>query len=294
MAGDPDKRHCRELSFLNTEKLMYQSYWQLSSRPFENSCDSPFYYPSESHHGALLKLRYVVENRRGGSLLAGGTGIGKTMLIQTLLQQLPETCQPQVHIVFPQMPPDQLLAYVATELAGDSISVNTPTIESSVRRIQSFLEDNVTAGRHAILVIDEAHLLAETGALESIRLLLNFGFDNHPGLTLILVGDPSLLPALNRMPGLEERLGIKCLLRPFQEEETLSYINHRLKAAGCSRPIFTTAAIETVHRLSGGVARKINRLCDLALLIGYAEEQTEIQPSHIEDVSEELVAVQID
>ena len=109
--------------------------------------------------------------------------------------------------------------------------------------------------------------------------------------TLLLVGQPSLLPALDRMPGLEERLGVKCLLRHFTLEESISYVNHRLTAAGAKQTIFEPDAVEALHHLSGGVARKINRLCDLALLIGYAEEQSMIAAAQIESVSDELVTV---
>jgi general secretion pathway protein A len=270
---------------------MYESYWQLREKPFENTSDPRFYYPSEVHQGALLKLRYVIENRRGGALLAGGAGLGKTLLVQSLIRQLPDTFAPVVHVVFPQMPQDQLLAYLADELTGGQPASSSPSVERSVRWIEHALEDNTKAGRHAVVVVDEAHLLHDTGALESMRLLLNFELASRPGLTLLLVGHPSLLPVLDRMPGLEERLGVKCLLRPFQMEETISYVSHRLTAAGAQRTIFDPQALEAVHHLSQGVPRRINRLCDLAMLISYAEEQQTILAVHVEAVSEELVAV---
>jgi general secretion pathway protein A len=93
------------------------------------------------------------------------------------------------------------------------------------------------------------------------------------------------------MPQLEERLGVKSLLRPFSETETADYVSHRLHVAGSNRKIFETDALPAVHRLTHGIARRINRLCDLALLIGYAEERRSITASQLEAVSDELVSV---
>jgi general secretion pathway protein A len=120
---------------------------------------------------------------------------------------------------------------------------------------------------------------------------MNLEWDGRPGLTLLLTGQTGLLPTLDRMPQLEERLCVKCLLRPFTEQETADYVAHRLKVAGAVRTIFEPDSLPTLHALTGGIARRINRLCDLTLLIGYAEERQTITAPHFEAVSEELVAV---
>jgi len=269
---------------------MYESYWQLEARPFENTSDPRFYYPAEPHQGAMLKLRYAVENRRGAALLAGGAGLGKSLIVQTLLRQLGDVYWPRVHLVFPQMPSDQLLAYLGESLSGTSHD-GTPTIEQSVRCLERTLAENVDAGRHAVVVIDEAQDLADSTTLETIRLLLNFEYHSESALTVLLAGQPSLLPVLDRTPELDERLAVKCLLRRLALEESISYIHHRLQAAGVEREIFELAALEAVHHVSHGVPRQINRLCDLALLIGFAEERTTIGEQQIESIAEELVAV---
>ncbi len=147
------------------------------------------------------------------------------------------------------------------------------------------------AGRHAVIVIDDAQDLADTGALETIRLLLNFEHGATAAWTVLLVGQPSLLPVLDRMPELDERMAVKCLLRRLTLEESISYVHHRLQAAGARLEIFDSAALETVHHLALGVPRRINRLCDLALLIGFAEERTHLGSEQIEAIAEELVAV---
>jgi general secretion pathway protein A len=270
---------------------MYESYWNLRQKPFENCLDPRFYFPGESHQAAILKLRYAVENRRAAALLAGASGTGKTLIVSMLREALGEEFAPFVHLVFPQMTAAELLSYLAGQLDGaDGHSGVTPVPES-VHRIEAFLTENSRQGRHAVIVVDEAHLLDNARTFEALRLLLNFEPDGHPGLTLLLVGQTGLLPTLDRLPQLEERLGVKSLIRPFSQQETADYVDHRLKVAGGQRAIFDPDALATLHELTQGVARRINRLCDLALLIGYAEQQQAITAEHFESVCREMVAV---
>ena len=265
---------------------MYTSYWKLERRPFDNLADGRFYYPSESHQATLLKLRYAIEHRCAAALLAGASGLGKSLLISSLFDDLSDQYQPLIHLRFPQMAPAELLAYLAAELTGTPIG--TGGIDHSLRAIQRELAHNEQEDRHTVVVIDEAHLLRDTETIETVRLLLNYA----PAWSVLLVAQPSLLPALDRLPELEERIGVKCLLRHFSSDETISYISHRLLAAGADdvHAIFEPEALERIHTMSGGVPRRINRVCDLALLIGYAEEQTKIRGEDIEAVAEELLS----
>ena len=266
---------------------MYEQYWGLRSKPFENTADVRFYYPAEAQQGALLKLRYAIENRRGAALLAGAAGLGKTLLVRTVVSQLGPTYAPVQHVVFPDMPADQLVAYLAEKLAGAAPTAS-PSLESNVRRLEAALIENAAAGKHAVLVIDEAHLLEDQRTLETMRLLLNFEHQAQPALSLLLVGQPSILSALDRTPEFDERLGVKCLLSRFTPAETFGYVNHRMTTAGAQQEVFDDSALEKIHQLSLGTPRKINRLCDLALLIGFAEERTAITAAQIEAVAEEL------
>ena len=269
---------------------MYEAHWGLNRKPFENTADAEFYYPGSSHQAALLKLRYAIENRRGGAVLTGAPGLGKSLLVHTMFRLLPESVHPHVHLVFPQMTTPQLLNYLAGELSGESAHCGACGVDESVRRIQSVLQSNVRAGRHAVVAIDEAHVLTDPQALDSLRMLLNFETDATTALTLLFVGQPTLIPAINRNPALEERLSVKCLLQPFDLDETTSYLTHRLRQAGAERTIFTDDAVEALQRLTHGVPRQINRLGDLALLVGFAEERETIDSEAVEAVSEELLA----
>jgi len=278
---------------------MYTSYWQLSKRPFESGIDPAAYYPSETHQSSLLKLRYALEHGNSMGVLCGDSGMGKTLLVKLLAERGGETYAPWVHVVFPQMSTAELLAFVAADLNADgnanalaeTISGDRPTqgIDVSIRQIGERLKRIATSGGRAVLVIDEAHLLEGQRTFETLRLLLNFEHGGQSDLMLLLVGRASLLPMLERLPQLDERVGVKCLLRPLNVEETMSYVQHRLQQAGARKPIFTTAALETVHGIARGMPRRINRLCDLALLVGFAEEQKQIGDRHIETVAQELV-----
>jgi type II secretory pathway predicted ATPase ExeA len=270
---------------------MYLDYWQLTTKPFESAADRKMFYACESHEAALLKLRYAVENGRGAALLAGPAGVGKTMLLQLFRNELTDAFRPQVHLLFPQMSSRDLLVYLAEQLGARPADPPRHTMEESVRRLESFLRHNAEQGRHAVVVIDEAHLLEDCGALETLRLLLNFEVAGQPALTLLLVGQMSLISAVGRMPGLEERIAVKALVRSFTSEETAEYIRHRLTAAGATREIFTADAFEALHYLTHGTPRQINRLGDLALLVGFADRLPRLTAQQVEAVSDELVTI---
>jgi type II secretory pathway predicted ATPase ExeA len=273
---------------------MYLNYWQLAAKPFEPSAEGDEFFACETHEAATLKLRYAVENRRGAVMLAGPAGVGKTMLVRRFCRELGSTYRPQAHLVFPQMSSRDLLVYLAEQLGAPAAESPRHTIEESVRRLERLLAQNTQQGQHATVVIDEAHLLEDCGALETLRLLLNFEAAGQPALTLIIVGQMGLISAIGRMPSLEERLAVKALVRSFTADETGEYVRHRLRAAGATRDIFSDDAIESLHYLGHGTARQINRLCDLALLVGFADSLPRLTAKEIEAVSEELVTIVVD
>jgi len=270
---------------------MYLDYWQLTTQPFEAVTDRGALYPCEAHEGALSKLRYAIENRRGAAALAGPAGVGKTMLVQMLRGSLGERWSPFVHVVFPQMSGPELLAYVAEQFGAPPADAPRHTVDESIRRIEFVLRQNADHGRHAVVAVDEAHLLEDCGTLETLRLLLNFESAGRPTLTLLLVGQMGLIPALGRLPSLDERVSVKTLLRSLTAAETAAYVRHRLAAAGAQREPFTADALRALHELSHGIPRQINRLADLALVVGFAERLPQISAQDIEAVSDELVSL---
>lgn len=274
---------------------MYEAYWQFQSRPFSGGCDLRAYYPDEAHQGTLLKLRYAVESRCGAALLTGAAGTGKTLVARLLLERLAEEFQPRVHVTFPQLSTAELLAYLAAELQAEhDVATTASSQDRSLRAIERRLDENAAAGRHAVLIVDEAQLLDSTRTFEALRLLLNREHEGRPTLSIVFVGQTSLLPTLARMPALEQRLGVKCLLRPLTRDETHAYVQHRLRTAGGSPELFEADALDALFAITRGVPREINRVCDLALLLGYADEAKSIDVGRIEAVARELVDVAAD
>lgn len=273
---------------------MYELHWQLNGRPFENWCDNRFFFPSEIHETALLKLRYSVENRRSAVALCGDSGMGKTMLVDALTRHINEDISPVARVVFPRLSGDQLLGYLADELTGEELDGHETAFQS-LRRLEHFFHDNVEEGRHALVIIDEAHLLTNPDQLETLRLLLNFreeSLNAEAALTLLLVGDTTLLGLIERNHALDQRMSVKCMLGRFTRDQTASYVAHRLQiVGGSSQNVFTPKALESLHMLAAGIPRRINRLADLAMMVGYAEDLPIIDGPQIEAVHQEIVSV---
>ncbi|MCA9192173.1 MAG: AAA family ATPase [Planctomycetales bacterium] len=272
---------------------MYESHWKLTGKPFENGITDEFYYPAETHQAALLKLRYAIENRRAAAMLCGPSGMGKSLLVQTLKKQLGEIFQPFTQVVFPAMNAEQLVRYLVDRTTGVS-EEGCRQSSRDILRFENFIEENSKAKRHAILVIDESQLLEQFELLETLRLLLNVGANAHgneSAWTLILVGQPLLLAQVERFHALDERLAVKCMLNRFLLEETTAYIQHRVRQVGAdAEDIFEFTALERIHQLTQGIPRRINRLCDLALMVAYAEERDRITVAVVESVHADLAA----
>ena len=272
---------------------MYEEHWKLTERPFENRTENQFYYPAETHQAALLKLHYAIENRRSAALLCGPGGMGKSLVINSLRRQLGEQFRPICHIVFPAMSSDQLIRYIVEQVdPGQSEGIRETS--SDLARFERFLQGSLDAQRHPVIVVDEAHLLEQYDLLEPLRLMLNLAATEAVGeaaWTLVLVGQPTLLSHVERYHALDERLAVKCMLNRLLPEETTAYIQHRVRCAGANaEEIFDEPALERIHTLTQGIPRRINRLCDLALMVGYAEDRTILSAETIDSVHGDLAA----
>ncbi len=274
---------------------MYEDYWKLTGRPFENRNETKFYYPAESHQAALFKLNYAIENRRAAALLCGPGGMGKSLVAAALNRQLSDHFRPVTHIVFPAFDNQQMVRHIVDQVDhSDDSPLQTRDASSDLARFERFLRANLDAGRHAVIIVDEAHLLEQHNLLEPLRLLLNIAAADSQGeaaWTLVLVGQPTLLSHVERYPALDERLAVKCMLNRFLSEETVAYIQHRLREAGAdAEKIFEFSALERIHVLTQGIPRRINRLCDLALMVGFAEDRSSISVELVDNVHSDLAA----
>ena len=165
---------------------------------------------------------------------------------------------------------------------------------SALRLIERSLIEHTRAGRHPVLIIDDAHLIDDPATLQTLELLLNFQQAPQCVFSLILLGDRLLLSRLARMPRFDERLAVRAMLQSLSTEETARYVRFRLEVAGARNSMFEPHALEEIAQLSGGVPRRINRLADLALLVGYADGRRELTVSDVASVSEELALVGVD
>lgn len=267
---------------------MYEQHWGLRKTPFGNDRSDESFFASSTHQSALLKLRFLVDHRRGAGLLVGPSGAGKTRLLQALLPDDADHPTNVVNIVYPLMSPLELLCFIVTELGDDHPASVGTSMDVVLKQLIAQLRALAKAGHPAVIVIDDAHAITDRQVFQSLQLLLNL--QQMPGVefTLILAGQPDLVAMTKRLPQLDDRISIPCVLIAMSADETADYIQLRLKAAGAAEPIFSHDAMQAVHELSGGLPRRINRLCDFALVVGFAGGLGLIDAQHIEAVSAEL------
>ncbi len=270
---------------------MYEAHWNLARRPFDAKADGSSYYPSESHQAAALKINYAIEQRRAVAVLCGESGLGKSMILESCLAQLPDEFQPIARVVYPAMPSESLLRHILRQLTHQQESTAND-LASTVEVFDHLLRENLAQGSHAVIAIDESHLLSQFGSLDALRLLLNLASDECPyesPLTLVLCGSTSIVSQMAKNPSLEDRVAVRCVLERFSLDDTSAYIHHRMRQAGSeSGDVFSDDAIATVQLLAMGVPRRINRLCDLALMVGFAQDLAQIDAATIEAADSEL------
>ncbi|HVJ67988.1 MAG TPA: AAA family ATPase [Caulifigura sp.] len=272
---------------------MYESYWKLERSAFQGGADAGAFFPSRTHHTALLKLKYLVENRQGAGVLSGAHGLGKTYLTHVLEAELEGSLGPVARMVFPQMSPGEMLSYLAAKLGAESPSQEALRTDVVLRHFESRLRELAKSGRHPILIVDEAHLL-EPEHFQTLHLLTNLPQEAGTTFTLLLVGEPELLPKVQRVGALDDRITVRTSLRALTEEETRDYVLKRLELAGAPAGIFSREALRSLWETSRGVPRRINQLCDLSLLVGFADCLESVSHVEVEAAAEELAAVAVE
>jgi type II secretory pathway predicted ATPase ExeA len=265
---------------------MYKAYWGLQGKPFENTPDTRYFYYSHQHEEALARMLYVVQQRKGAALLTGEYGCGKTILSRVLRNELQqEHLYDSVYILDPRLSGFELIQEIVYQLSG------APAPDTKIdlfHVLHNFLHANYRVGKHSVIVVDEAQSIKNQDTLEELRLLLNFQLDNAFLLTLVLMGSSELQQSVFCMPQLAQRMAARYHLSGLNETDTRAYIEHRLKTAGAPRQIFTDDAYNAIFRSASGVPRRINNICDLALLDGFINKQESINAKNIHEVDEEL------
>ena len=266
---------------------IYQKYFGLRQPVFSITPDPHYLYLSKQHREALAHLLYGVQEGGGFVLLTGEVGTGKTTICRAFLEQLPE--QVDVALVLnPALTAPELLQTVCDEF-GIELPPNETSLKVLLKGLNDYLLEAHAKGKRPVLMIDEAQNLAPD-VLEQIRMLTNLETHTHKLLQVFLVGQPELRESLERkeLRQLAQRITARFHLLPLSVEETGDYISHRLAVGGAQRSLFTRRAIRRVFRLTGGIPRLINILCDRALLGAFATSCPIVDRKIVTKASREL------
>jgi general secretion pathway protein A len=250
------------------EKLMFSEFYQLREQPFGVTPDPRFLYFGATHREALASLLYAMQEKRGFSAMVAQPGMGKTSLLFRMLGTLGNSAR----TAFLFQTDGDTRDLLHSLLADFGVSSSGMDLVGMREALHGILLQELNAGRPVVVVIDEAQHL-DDNSLESVRMLSNFETSSQKLMHIVLAGQPSLAAKLaaDRLVQLRQRIASIIRLEPFGRQETESYIQHRLRAAGHSgAPIFAPEAYEMIARASQGIPRNINSLCFQALSLGCA------------------------
>lgn len=267
---------------------MYTEYFGLKEKPFSISPDPRYLYMSEHHREALAHLLYGITSDGCLILLTGDVGTGKTTVCRSLLEQLPINTEAAI-IVNPKLSVQELLETICEELAIDFDRSRRST-KSYIDAINRHLLETHSQGKTTLLIIDEAQNL-DMDVLEQLRLLTNLETDNAKLLKIVLIGQPELQEKLEspEVSQINQRITSRYHLAPLSKSDACSFIQHRLVVAGGGRVrFFSDKALNLVFKLSGGIPRLINVLCDRALLGAFAEEQNQVSEKIMAKAAKEV------
>jgi type II secretory pathway predicted ATPase ExeA len=267
--------------------VSYLEHYQLREQPFSTAVDNRFYYDSQQHADALVRLLYAATERKGLAILVGDVGTGKTTLARRLLDQLDEAQfeSALLIIIHAAVTSQWLLKKISTQLGVEEPADDTPTL---LAQLAGRLMELHEQGKKAVVLIDEAQMLNTREVMEEFRGILNMEVDGQKLLTLVLFGLPGLDSVLALDGPLAQRVAIRYQLRSLTDAITKDYILFRLKVAGAKQNPFTSTAISAVHRCTGGIPRLINTLCDNALLEGFLRKREKIEESLIQEIAQDL------
>jgi general secretion pathway protein A len=267
---------------------MYLSYFNLTEAPFSIAPNPRYLYLSRRHQEAIAHLLYGVNGDGGFVLLTGEVGAGKTTVCRYLLEQIPESCD-VAYIFNPKLSVAELLSTICVEF-GIACPPDNSSIKIFVDCINAYLLDAHARGRHTVLIIDEAQNLS-ADVLEQMRLLTNLETNQRKLLQIILLGQSELAEMLERpeLRQLAQRIVARYHLGPLSKAEVAAYVQHRLEVSGAQRQLFPAALMGRLYRLSRGVPRIINVICDRALLGAYTQGKDKVDLATLKQAAREVL-----
>lgn len=267
--------------------MNYLQYFELACDPFSNAPDARFYYDSQQHRQAEIKLLHAVDSNRGLGVLLGGIGSGKTTLARRILDRLPpEKYETSLLVmVHGGLSPQWILQRIALQLGVAEPADDRLTL---LKQLYDLLVELDEAGRRAVVLIDEAQMLSSRSLMEEFRGLLNLEVPGKKLLNILFFGLPEFSDCLALDPPLAQRVAVHLHLQPFPAEVTTAYVNHRLQIAGANRALFDAEALALIQKYSHGVPRLINTLCDNALFEAYMQRRSQVDAAMIHAVAGDL------
>ncbi|MDO9598596.1 MAG: XrtA-associated ATPase [Azoarcus sp.] len=266
---------------------MYESYFNLRSKPFQLNPDPAFFYGSRGHRRAMAYLEYGLHQSEGFIVITGEIGAGKTTIVRSLLEHLDPDKVVAANLVSTQIDANDVLRMVANAFGLPNRTLDKAGL---LLAIESFLVQTTALGKRALLVVDEAQNLTPA-AVEELRMLSNFQLEDHALLQSFLVGQPEFRDIMQsaEMQQLRQRVIASYHLGPLDSEETRSYIEHRLHHVGWTDdPLFDPAVFNVIYGYTGGIPRRINTLCDRLLLGAFLAERHTIGEQDVREVIDEL------
>ncbi len=269
--------------------MSYYKLLGLDKEPFSTSPDPEFFYESKEHRAALLRLLIEIRLRRGLSLILGDVGTGKTTLSRKLFQMLREREDIVFHMVLdPTYDTEELFLDSLIRTFGIELNIASPSILDYKEAIKKYLfEKGVEENKTVVLVIDEAQKL-NVLSLEVLRVLLNYETNEYKLLQLVLLAQLEILPRIKEMRNFVDRISLKYVLNPLDEEETREMIRFRLKKAGylSKLDLFTQEAIKEIYHYTKGYPRRITMICHEALKYLIMENKNVVDKEVIKRVIE--------
>jgi putative secretion ATPase (PEP-CTERM system associated) len=266
---------------------MYESFYGLTSKPFQLNPDPNFFFGSKQHRRAKAYLEYGVSRNEGFIVITGEIGAGKTTVLRSLIDGLHGTNVIAGHLVTTQLGAEDTLRMVG---AAFGFRVKDVPKSELLITLEAFLISQTSKGKRCLLIVDEAQNLSPR-AVEELRMLSNFQFGNQALLQSFLIGQPEFREILQRpeMEQFRQRVAATCHIGPLDADETKSYVEHRLKCAGATdKPTFDPGAFEGIYRASGGIPRRINSVCDRVLLLGFLSNRTHLTTEDVAEVAKEF------
>jgi general secretion pathway protein A len=265
----------------------YESFYKLKEHPFSFTTDEKFYYDSPQHSKSLVKLTHAVETEKGLALLVGDIGTGKTTLSRRLLDQLIDKDVEATLLVIIHSEITSLWFLKKIALMLD-VPIDSDNKIEIITAVYYRLVELDNKNKKVVILIDEANMLQKKDIMEEIRGLLNLESEKGKLLNFILFGLPETEDYLKLDPPLYQRIAVRCVLEALDKEAADSYINHRLRVAGCSRSLFSKEAMNKIYLYSKGIPRTINAICDNALLEGFLLKKETVDEKIIDDVCYDL------